>query len=86
MGKSFRKNPIIGNCGSGSGGGSEKDDKSGNNRRLRRKLKIKLHIATEDDYDSDVLPELDDVSNPWDASKDGKSRFDKIKYPELMRK
>ena len=82
MGKSFRKNPIIGNCAKGS----EKDDKSGNNRRLRRKTKIKLLTSTIEDTESEVLPELDDVSDLWDMRKDGKSRFNKDKHPELMRK
>ena len=60
MGKSYRKEKIFPNAGS-----SEKKDKQLANRKFRRKK------VTE--FNEDELPlDLDEVSNKWTGSKDGK--------------
>ena len=48
---------------------SEKNDKRSNNRLLRHKVRQAIHQKRE------VLPEEKEVSNPWNMSKDGKTRF-----------
>jgi hypothetical protein len=70
MSRSRRKTPICGI----TTASSERHDKRLANQRLRRSAKTKLRCGL---YDEDlILPELDDVSNPWEMSKDGKQRFD----------
>lgn len=60
MGKSYRKEKIFPNAGS-----SEKKDKQLANRKFRRKK--------ADEFNEDELPlDLDEVSNKWGMSKDGK--------------
>ena len=65
MSRSRRKNPFIGNC-----GGSDKWGKTHANRKLRRAEREAVErMATDCDV---ILPALNEVSDPWDFSKDGK--------------
>ena len=78
MSHSFRHNPFCGNTTSGG----EKQEKRQANRLLRRRVRQKIG----EDSDDPGLPVLREVSDIWSMSKDGKSRFRKAEYPELMRK
>lgn len=71
MSRSYRKRPFSGI----TTAETEKDDKRRANRKLRRKVKR-----------GDLDLTIRDVSNIWSFDKDGKSRFDPDKYPELKRK
>lgn len=63
MSRSRRKTKKFGHCGS-----TEKQDKRLANRAFRRKTRVKL--KTEEDP---ILPvDLDEVSDLWTMSKDGK--------------
>ena len=81
MARSRKKTPIIPNtCAD-----SEKEDKRINSRRLRRVVKQKLQ-AIEDTEDLN-LPELREITDVWDAAKDGKKYKDPAKLdPKQMRK
>lgn len=59
MSRSYKKYPTFSSS-------SEKDDKRHNNRRLRRKIK---HAIFNDD---EVMPIMNEVSDPWNMAKDGK--------------
>lgn len=41
-----------------------------------------VHVEPE----RELLPHLREYSDPWGMDKDGKHRFDPLKYPERMRK
>jgi hypothetical protein len=63
MSRSYRKTPII-----GIAGDSEKQDKKIANARFRKKERQALQ-----QYRIDNIPhDLNDVSNVWSMSKDGK--------------
>lgn len=86
MSRSYRKTPIIGNCGS-----SEKCDKVHAHRKERKQ--IKDHItSTHGDLElleEIMIPKTDEISDPWTSSKDGKSYIDPIirdDDPEFMKK
>jgi len=71
MGKSYKKNPIVGNAGN-----SEKKDKKIANRKFRKKTKQILHQL--DDLDNLNAPiDLKEVYNESFMSKDGKQFIDK---------
>jgi hypothetical protein len=77
MSRSRRKTPICGI----TTARSEKQDKRIANRRLRRRVRSRLHV------DPDApLPLLREVSNPWLMDKDGKMLIDPARHPEIMRK
>jgi hypothetical protein len=76
MARSVRKTPVRGN----TTNDSEKADKVFANRILRRTTKIALESGKE------ILPVLREVSDPWRMAKDGKTRFDPVKWPKLLRK
>jgi hypothetical protein len=80
MSRSRRRTPIIGIAGSNRV--SEKQDKRFNNRAFRRKNRVKLQIEGED-FEGIAV---DEVSNLWTMTKDGKFYFDPKKFPKLMRK
>lgn len=63
MSNSKRKHPIFPNCITAS----EKAEKTQANRKLRRLVKEKL---SDSNYD---LPDLKEVADKWNWSKDGKS-------------
>ncbi len=73
MSRSYRRRPFHGVC-----GGSDKRDKVESHRRLR----VAQRSAPEDG----PAPVLRDVSDPWDMNKDGKLRFDPVRWPAGMRK
>ena len=78
MSRSFRKNPFR-----GLGGSSEKDDKRRNNRKLRKKSKL---ILKEDpELDTKVLPIMNEVSDLWNMSKDGKILLDKNNKKDMRK-
>ncbi len=79
MSRSKRKNPICAN----TTNDSEKQDKRLYNRRFRKLCK---QVLNEFDEESDVLPVLDEVVNPYSMSKDGKYWFNEAEHAELMRK
>jgi hypothetical protein len=78
MSRSKQKNPITGI----TTAASEKQDKRIANRRLRRRIKQLLGA----DPRADILPLEREVSNVWLMDKDGKTRFDPERHPDLMRK
>ena len=61
---------------------SEKKDKRMWHKALRSITKQMLRV----DCLTEVLPEDKDVSDPWSMAKDGKRRFDPVKYVKGMRK
>ena len=65
---------------------SEKEWKRQGNRRLRRAAAQILQQVPVGDPDGVVLPVLDEVANPYDSPKEGKSRFDPRESPKMMRK
>lgn len=72
MSRSYRKNPISSNTCAGANR-SEKKDKIIANKKFRRMTRNQLSI----DPDSEDIPEdMDEVSNIWNFTKDGKSRWD----------
>lgn len=78
MSRSRKKTPVAGM----TTAVSEKQDKRLYNRRYRRVTKQMVHIEPA----REVLPHLREYSDPWGMDKDGKHRFDPLKYPERMRK
>jgi hypothetical protein len=76
MSRSKRKSPVVGM----TTARSEKQDKRWNNRLLRRKIHQAIHQG------DDILPHVNEVSNPWSMDKDGKRRFDPHREPKLIRK
>lgn len=78
MSRSRRKTPVDGM----TTARSEKQDKRLYNRRYRRVTKQMVHVEPE----RELLPHLREYSDPWGMDKDGKHRFDPLKYPERMRK
>ena len=79
MGRSKRKHPFTGI----TMAASEKEWKREVNRQLRHASDQALKAG---DPESDVLPVVNEIATLWEGPKDGKSRFDPIKYPKLMRK
>lgn len=79
MGKSRKKNPAGGiSCCD-----SEKEDKQKANRKLRRAVKQAIQ------KDSEVIPVLEEVSDPWVMGKDGKTWYSSEvveENPNLIRK
>lgn len=65
---------------------SEKEWKRQGNRRLRQAAARILQQVPAGDADAVVLPVLDEVANPYDSPKEGKSRFDPREWPKMMRK
>ena len=80
MSRSRRKTPVCSMTVSGFRRG-EKKDKRLSNRKVRQKVKMALQRREEH-------PPYDhrDGIDVWSMDKDGKSRFDPRKHPELMRK
>ena len=78
MSRSRKKHPFCGM----TTATTEKQDKRLANRSLRRRTRVLLSR----DVETDVLPELRDVSNHAAMSKDGKTRFDPEQDPKEMRK
>jgi hypothetical protein len=78
MSRSRKKTPICGNIRARS----EKQDKKQWHKTLRSKARQILHT----DYDTEILPEDKDVSDPWSMNKDGKKMFDPETWPKRMRK
>ena len=75
MSRSYRKNPIIGNCGT-----SEKSDKVHAHRKERKQIKDYI-TSTHGDLEllnEIMIPKEDEISDPWTSSKDGKSYWDII--------
>jgi len=95
MSRSRKHNPI-GGCGKGS----EKKDKQMANQRLRQKERQTLktlqfqitdangNIISLQEADETIFPVIDDVSNIYDFTKDGKMRVEKDSpwYQKMMRK
>lgn len=81
MSRSRRKNPFIGS----TRAESDKCDKKEYHRRMRAMERESIDRYDLDEDDT-VFPDERDASNEYDFAKDGKQRFDKKKYPELMRK
>lgn len=78
MSNSYKKSPYTGICGT-----SEKIDKQSFNRGFRTKTKSLINKG--------MLDDLPQAKNPkhggnWNFTKDGKFRFNKKKYPELLLK
>jgi hypothetical protein len=73
MSRSYRKTSIIGNVGS-----SEKMDKIIAHRKSRKY--IKDHITSTHGnlelLEEILMPKDDEISNPWNSSKDGKTYWD----------
>jgi len=86
MSRSYRKNPIIGNCGT-----SEKSDKVHAHRKERKQIKDYI-TSTHGDLEllnEIMIPKEDEISDPWTSSKDGKTYIDPIirdDDPEFMKK
>ena len=76
MSNSRRQSPVSGV----TTATSEKADKRRAHQRLRARTRVALI------QDSDVLPALREVSDPWDMPKDGKIRFDPVRSAKGMRK
>jgi hypothetical protein len=76
MARSRRKTPIV----SISSSASEKQDKRRANRALRRAVNVAVKTGKDD------LPVIDDVSNPWAMSKDGKTYLGLKNSAKWMRK
>jgi hypothetical protein len=74
MSRSFKRSAYVGNA-----QGSDKKDKRLANRAHRRAGRVALVMGR-------LAPVLREVSNPWSFKKDGKRRFDAVKYPEGLRK
>lgn len=79
MSKSYKKTSISG-C---SAVKSEKKDKQLYNRKLRR---ITKQMMLREVMEELVFPTKKEIQDVWLMPKDGKSYFDKNKFPELMRK
>ena len=77
MSRSRRKTPVRGI----TSAESEKQDKAASHRAYRHRLKQKIHPSLET-----PLPTEQQITNPWSMAKDGKTRFNPIKSPKLMRK
>lgn len=86
MGKSYKKHPYSGF----STAKSEKQDKIISNRKLRQKEKqILKNIDVEDIENEDIiLPDIREISDVYDFSKDGKCYYDKNSeyYKKAIRK
>lgn len=73
MSRSYRKNSIIGNCGT-----SEKSDKVHAHRKERKQIKDYI-TSTHGDLEllnEIMIPKEDEISDPWTSSKDGKTYWD----------
>jgi len=79
MSRSYRKHDICGNAGRSNS--SEKDDKRIANRILRRNVRMLLHANPEEE----VLPVMNEVRDPWDMNKDGKSYFGNLLSEHVRR-
>lgn len=65
MSRSFKKHPVIGNCGN-----SDKYGKTLSSRRLRQLVRVA--IKNEDE----IMPLMREISSVWNFSKDGKQWID----------
>ena len=79
MSRSYRKSSIAGI----TKAKSEKKDKQICNRILRRKIK---QIMTKEQSEDWLFPISKEIVNPYSMAKDGKTYFDKNKFPESLRK
>lgn len=79
MSKSYKKTSING-CSTVK---SEKKDKRLYNRKLRR---ITKQMIINERLDEVLFPTKNEIQDVWLMPKDGKTYFDKTKFPELMRK
>lgn len=73
MSRSYRKNSIMGNCGT-----SEKSDKVHAHRKERKQIKDYI-ASTHGDLEllnEIMIPKEDEISDPWTSSKDGKTYWD----------
>lgn len=73
MSRSYRKNSIMGNCGT-----SEKSDKVHAHRKERKQIKDYI-TSTHGDLEllnEIMIPKEDEISDPWTSSKDGKTYWD----------
>ncbi|RKS53785.1 hypothetical protein BC962_2041 [Gillisia mitskevichiae] len=75
MSNSKRKHPILPNCFAVS----EKAEKQQANRKLRRLVKEKL---SDSNYE---LPDLKEVADKWNWSKDGKSYRSDLSNKQLTK-
>ena len=75
MSRSFRHHPYLGNLMASS----EKKDKAIWHRRLRARVRTALGSGRE-------MPLINEVSEIWDMSKDGKTRFSARDRPDWMRR
>lgn len=83
MSRSLRHSPFCGI----TTARSEKADKRQANRRLRVQLRSAVaHTLPTAPDAQPTWPRLRDVSDPWSMAKDGKLRFDPVRWPRLMRK
>lgn len=80
MSRSHRKTPKRGV----TTARSEKQDKRLYNRHHRRLIRVLLRLRLNPEIE--VLPHLREHSDPWCMDKDGKTRFNPVEHPELMRK
>jgi hypothetical protein len=78
MSRSRRHHPVAGF----TTARSEKEDKRLANRTLR--ARVRTQFASHGD--ERPLPTLREVSDSWCMPKDGKMRFDPLRYPKSMRK
>jgi tryptophanyl-tRNA synthetase len=76
MSRSKKKTPVSGIAIADS----EKSWKQKIHRLFRRKEKQAIR------KEEDPPEKLEEIESIWEGPKDGKSRFDDEKYPELMRK
>jgi hypothetical protein len=78
MGKSFKKNPFVGNTMKDS----DKEDKKRISKKTRRANKNILARYQEGDEFLDTK----ELGGPWSMSKDGKHRIDPEESPKYIRK
>ena len=77
MSRSRLKTPVTGI----TTAKSEKEDKRRANRRNRRTNRVLLRTKGQE-----AVKLEKETSNIWSFEKDGKSRFDPLKHPKLLRK
>lgn len=76
MSRSHRKTPVRGI----TSAESEKSDKAASHRKIRRAVRVAVEQGAP------VLPQERELTNPWSMAKDGKTVFDPVANPKLMRK
>lgn len=80
MSRSRRHEPVTGFACSTSEKGYKKDRQGRERTAVRQALRLGLLIQ-DADINYELIP-----WNEWVTARDGKMRFDPIKYPKLMRK